>query len=155
MTLLQQHSYIKGLTTTKEIILIYAACYPRSATTPFPCCLQSETQADGTGFIGTLSPKTWTSTHIALAKGNHKIKPDIHNREAPQEGVFYGSTPVLWFQLWELMRERMMGRFQDQTQKEKKKIRTVLHSTPENQLGPYSANSELTQKSEGGELILL
>lgn len=36
----------------------------------------------------------------------------------------------------------------------KKKInKDRSHSTLQNQLGPYSANSELTQKSRGGELI--
>lgn len=104
--------------------------------------------------FGTLSPKTWTSTHIALAKGNHKIKPDItvtekHLRKGCSMVL---EIPVLWFQLWELMRERMMGDSRTKL-KEKKKNKDRSHSTPENQLGPYSANSELTQKSRGGELI--
>lgn len=94
-----------------------------------------------------------TSTHIALAEGNHVIKPDITVTEKLlRKGTGIFGTPVLWFQLWELMRERMMGDSRSKLQ-EKKVNKDCSHSTPENQLGPYSANSELAQKSRGGELI--
>lgn len=71
--------------------------------------------------FGTLSPKTWTSTHIALAKGNHTIKPDVTVTEKHlRKGIGIFGTPVLWFQLWELMRERMMG--DSRTKLKEKKI---------------------------------
>lgn len=71
--------------------------------------------------FGTLSPKTWTSTHIALAKGNHMIKPDVTVTEKHlRKGIGIFGTPVLWFQLWELMRERMMG--DSRTKLKEKKI---------------------------------
>ena len=84
------------------------------------------------------------------------IKPDITVTEKLlRKGTGIFGTPVLWFQLWELMRERIMGDYRSKLQEKKKKNKDHSHSTPENQLGPYSANSELAQKSRGGELIFL
>lgn len=53
-----------------------------------------------------------TSTHTALAKANHVVKPAISGveEEHHREGAGMSVQPVafsitLWFQLWEMMRE--------------------------------------------------
>ena len=78
------------------------------------------------------------------------------NRDAPQQGnwnIWYTCSVVSALGANE--RENY-GRLQVQTPRKKKNNnKDHSHSTPENQLGPYSANSELAQKSRGGELIFL
>ena len=49
------------------------------------------------------------------------IKPDVTVTEKHlRKGIGIFGTPVLWFQLWELMRERMMG--DSRTKLKEKKI---------------------------------